>query len=246
MNRATHLATGICDQFGRGKTILAIETSTERCSVALMHQGAVLECAVDGAKRHAESVLVFVDQLLAQAGLAKSALDAVAFGRGPGAFTGVRLAVAVAQGFAYALDIPALPVSTLAATALDAFNAAPQLQKAPLRVALDARMGEIYSGRYQFVDGFVQALGEEQLLKPGGDDASADKIVGSGALAYPQFYAERTAGLTAQPCARHIVHLAQRVSAVVAHAALPVYLREHVALSIRERMAAGMPVQQAL
>ena len=232
-------------------TILAIETSTERCSVALLHQGQITERAIEGAKRHAQSVLVFVDSLLNEAGVAKTQLDAVAFGRGPGAFTGVRLAVAVAQGFAYALDIPALPVSTLAATAFDAFTATPKLQARPLLVALDARMGEVYVGRFAYqsdaiTQGSVVAIDAEQVCRP---DAlvlhALEPCVGSGALCYPEKFMPQLTQI-AVPRASAIALLSRSVKPVIAEHALPVYLRDHVALSIRERLAAGMPVMQPL
>lgn len=232
-------------------TILAIETSTERCSVALLHRGEVTERAIEGAKRHAQSVLVFVDALLSEAGVAKTQLDAVAFGRGPGAFTGVRLAVAVAQGFAYALDIPALPVSTLAATAFDAFTIAPELQARPLLVALDARMGEVYAGRFAYhtnglSEAWVVAIDAEQVCRPDALDLNAlEACVGSGALCYPEKFTLRLAQ-TAVPRASAIALLSRTVPPVLAEHALPVYLRDHVALSIRERLAAGMPVMQPL
>lgn len=231
-------------------TILAIETSTERCSVALLHNGVVTERAIEGAKRHAQSVLVFVDALLNEAGVAKTQLDAVAFGRGPGAFTGVRLAVAVAQGFAYALDIPALPVSTLAATAFDAFSAAPELQSKPLLVALDARMGEVYVGRFAYQTNkssevCVVALDAERVCKPDALELTGlDPCVGSGALCYADKFAPQA--LIAVPRASAIALLSRTVKPVIAEHALPVYLRDHVALSIRERLAAGMPVMQPL
>ena len=233
------------------KTILAIETSTERCSVALLHHGQVTERAIEGAKRHAQSVLVFVDALLSDAGVAKTQLDAVAFGRGPGAFTGVRLAVAVAQGFAYALDIPALPVSTLAATAFDAFTIAPELQARPLLVALDARMGEVYAGRFTFQTaaksaGIVLAVDEERVCKPDMLVMHAcEASVGSGALCYAEKFNPQL-GINAVPRASAIALLSRSSQPVIAEHALPVYLRDHVALSIRERLAAGMPVMQPL
>ena len=232
-------------------TILAIETSTERCSVALLHRGVVTERAIEGAKRHAQSVLVFVDALLNEAGVAKTQLDAVAFGRGPGAFTGVRLAVAVAQGFAYALDIPALPVSTLAATAFDAFTIAAELRTRPLLVALDARMGEVYVGRFAyqangFTEGSVVAIDAECVCRPDALALNAlEPCVGSGALVYADKFTPQL-GQNAVPRASAIARLARSVKPVIAEHALPVYLRDHVALSIRERLAAGMPVMQPL
>ena len=100
--------------------LLAIETATEACSVAVLVDGAVIERFEIAPRRHTELVLPWADALLAEAGIAKSQLDAIAVGRGPGAFTGVRLAIALAQGIALALDRPLLPVSTLAALAMQA------------------------------------------------------------------------------------------------------------------------------
>ena len=102
--------------------LLAFETATEACSVAVYVDGEVSERFDLAPRRHAELALPWADEVLAEAGIAKSQLDAIAVGRGPGAFTGVRLAIAVAQGIALALDRPVLPVSTLAAlAALGAF-----------------------------------------------------------------------------------------------------------------------------
>src|SRR6186713_1488098 len=100
--------------------LLALETATEACSVALWLDGEVIERFELAPRRHAELTLPWADELLARAGVARSELDAVAIGRGPGAFTGVRLAVAIGQGVALALDRPVVPVSTLAALALQA------------------------------------------------------------------------------------------------------------------------------
>ena len=100
--------------------LLAFETATEACSVALWIDGEVRERFELAPRRHAELALPWAEQLLAEAGIARSQLDAIAVGRGPGAFTGVRLAIALAQGIALALDQPVVPVSTLAALAMQA------------------------------------------------------------------------------------------------------------------------------
>ena len=100
--------------------LLAFETATEACSVAVYVDGRVLERHEVAPRRHAELALPWAEALLAEAGLAKAQLDAIAVGRGPGAFTGVRLAVALAQGIALALDRPVLPVPTLAVLAAGA------------------------------------------------------------------------------------------------------------------------------
>lgn len=136
--------------------LLAIETSTEACSVALWIDGEVHERFEIAPRRHTELVFPWADELLAEAGLNKTQLDAIAVGRGPGAFTGVRLAVALAQGIALALDKPIVPISTLAALALQAPSPAgegwgegkPCDTSHYLLAAIDARMGEIYLGAF--------------------------------------------------------------------------------------------------
>src|SRR5258706_8076284 len=105
-------------RYHRRMKLLALETATEACSVALWLDGEVRERFELAPRRHAELALPFVQSLLDEAGMAKSQLDAIAVGRGPGAFTGVRLAVALAQGIALALDRPVVAVSTLAALAM--------------------------------------------------------------------------------------------------------------------------------
>src|SRR5690606_16468967 len=140
-------------------TLLAFETSTEACSVALWRDGQVLERFDVVPRRHAELSLPWAEQLLAEAGVARSQLDAIAVGRGPGAFTGVRLAVALAQGIALALDRPVVPVSTLAALAARG-------RDGRVVAALDARMGEVYLGMFEVAAGEVRALGCEAVLRP--------------------------------------------------------------------------------
>ncbi|HVF36033.1 MAG TPA: tRNA (adenosine(37)-N6)-threonylcarbamoyltransferase complex dimerization subunit type 1 TsaB, partial [Candidatus Saccharimonadia bacterium] len=100
--------------------LLAIETATEACSVALVSGQTIVQRHELAPRRHAELVLPMIEQVLAEAGLARGAIDAIAVGRGPGAFTGVRLAISIAQGLALGLDRPVVPVSTLAALALEA------------------------------------------------------------------------------------------------------------------------------
>ncbi|PBS14390.1 tRNA (adenosine(37)-N6)-threonylcarbamoyltransferase complex dimerization subunit type 1 TsaB, partial [Lysobacteraceae bacterium NML93-0793] len=104
--------------------LLAFETATEACSVAVWDDGRILERFEIAPRRHAELALPWAEQLLAEAGLARAQLDAIAVSRGPGAFTGVRLGIALAQGIALALDRPVVAASTLAVLALRA-DAAP-------------------------------------------------------------------------------------------------------------------------
>ena len=121
--------------------VLALETSTDRLAVALAVGDRVLASDRAAEHRHAELALGAVDALLAEAGLARTAIDGVAFGAGPGSFTGVRIACGVAQGLALALDVPVVAVSTLESLAQ---------QTAALRVAacIDARIGEVYFAAY--------------------------------------------------------------------------------------------------
>jgi tRNA threonylcarbamoyladenosine biosynthesis protein TsaB len=139
--------------------LLAFETATEACSVALWIDGEVRERFEIAPRRHAELALPWADELLAEAGLARRQLDAIAVGRGPGAFTGVRLAIALAQGIALALDRPVVPVSTLAALAC-------RSQARHVLAAIDARMGEVYAGAFERHGGRLHALTAETVGAP--------------------------------------------------------------------------------
>ena len=142
--------------------LLALETSTEACSVALLHGDWLIERFEIAPRRHAELALPWADAVLAEAGLARTALDAIAVGRGPGAFTGVRLGLSLAQGMALALDRPLIGISTLAALALRAAAG----EGEDVLAAIDARMGEVYACSYRMRGGVPIALGEEQLAPP--------------------------------------------------------------------------------
>lgn len=228
--------------------LLALETATEQCSAALYRDGELHARSLHAPRRHAELLLPLCDELLAEAGVARSAIDAIAFGRGPGSFTGVRLAVSVAQGLAFALGRPVLPVSTLAALAL----AAPRGARNILAV-LDARMGEVYAAAYRRdADDTLQILGEESVGMAATlhvPQAEAWFGIGSGWGAYADGLRTRlgAAGLAgvdaaAQPQAAAVARLAAPVFAagggLPAAQALPVYLRDKVALTRAERGSA--------
>lgn len=224
--------------------LLAIETATESCSVALVHGEAVIARSELAPRRHAERVLPMADELLAEAGIGRHALDGIAVGRGPGAFTGVRLAVSLAQGMAMALDLPVVTVSSLAALALEA----PEDDAAILAV-IDARMGEIYAASFQRDgNGGLIALDEERvctaesLVLP---EAAAWNVVGSGWATYADVLCQRlgheprsTDG-SCYPQARHVATLAvnefRAGKALAPELALPVYLRDKVALTLAEQ-----------
>lgn len=141
--------------------LLAIDTATDACGVALWLAGEVVARERVQARGHAELVLPMCEEVLAEAGLALGALDGLAFGRGPGSFTGVRIAVSVTQGLAFGADLPVVGVSDLAALARGAWRG-----HAWDRViaALDARMGEVYAGAFVVdADGVVAAVGGESV-----------------------------------------------------------------------------------
>lgn len=224
--------------------LLAIETSTEACSVALVHGDELIARSELAPRRHAELVLPMADALLAEAGLGRHALDAIAVGRGPGAFTGVRLGVALAQGMALALDRPVVTISSLAALALEA----PEDDAAILAV-IDARMGEIYVASYRRDDaGGLRPLDTERVCTPATlqlPNAEAWQVVGSGWATYAEVLRERLTGAlrdangACYPQARHVAELAvHEFNAGRAQApelALPVYLRDKVALTLAEQ-----------
>ena len=143
--------------------LLALDTSTECCSVALLSADVLTLRETLTERGHADLVLPFVDALLTEAGLALGDLDGLAFGRGPGAFTGLRIAAGVVQGLAYAAGLRVVPVSSLAAVAARVPAAAGET----VLVCNDARMGELYWGHYALgTDGAVVALGAERVGPP--------------------------------------------------------------------------------
>lgn len=221
--------------------LLAIETSTEVCSVAVYVDGEVISRHELAPRRHTQLVLPWADELLAQAGLRKSMLDAIAVGRGPGAFTGVRLAIAIVQGLALALDRPVLPVSTLAVLAM-------QGQGGRVLAAIDARMGEVYVGEFlRSADGRVVATRPEGIAPPAKAALPAHAVFGvgsgfsaeSGALVARM--GDRLAGFDAAalPHAADLAQLAAdafvRGEAIAPDQLEPAYLRDKVALTLVEQ-----------
>ena len=224
--------------------LLAIETSTEACSVALYHAGVTIARSELAPRRHAELVLPMADALLAEAGLRRRQLDAIAVGRGPGAFTGVRLAVSLAQGMALGLDLPVIPVSSLAALALNAPD-----NGAPILAVIDARMGEIYAACYRRVGAGLQPLMDECVCAPEAlqlPPAETWNVIGSGWKTYGAALAPRVPGPywsdgECYPQARAVAILAavdfDAGRALPPEQALPIYLRDKVALTLVEQRA---------
>ena len=234
--------------------LLAFELSTEACSVALWVDGEVRERYEIAPRRHAELALPWAEALLAEAGIARSQLDAIAVGRGPGAFTGVRLGVAIAQGIALALDRPAVPVSTLAALAM--CSVAPgAVEGNGVLAAIDARMNEVYVAAYRLKveHGVLRPLplSAEQVLAPDAvplpDGGGAWFGVGTGFAALGGVLQTRlpsdwrAVDAEALPHAADVVRLAHaallRGEAVAPEMLEPAYLRNQVALTLIEQQA---------
>jgi tRNA threonylcarbamoyladenosine biosynthesis protein TsaB len=218
-------------------TLLALDTATEACSVALLHDGQVLSHYEVIPRLHAQRLLPMIKQLLADAGVPLSALDAIAFGRGPGAFTGVRIAIGVVQGLAFALERPVLPVSNLAVLAQRSLREHGAQQVA---AAIDARMDEIYWGCYRAEQGEMRLQGVEAVLPPEQAslprDASGEWF-GAG-TGWGTFGARIPLAVSGQdtamlPHAEDLLSLAHfawtRGEALDADLAQPVYLRDKVA-----------------
>ena len=151
--------------------ILALDTATENCSAALLIDGSVRAHEVEMDRGHAERILPMVDNLLTEAHLSLSDLDAIAFGRGPGSFTGVRLAATVTQGLAFGAGLGVVPVSDLQAVAQRVFGGLPTADPDPslrrVLVCNDARMGEVYWACFERGDdGIARLEGEEHVSKP--------------------------------------------------------------------------------
>ncbi len=215
--------------------LLALDTSTDACTAAVWVDGAVHE-QFEFAQQSAR-ILPMVDAVLAEAGLALAQLDAIAFGRGPGSFTGLRIAAGVVQGLAFGADLPVVPVSSLAALA-HGQNAARVL------ATFDARIQQVYWGAYvRNADGIVELQGEEGVYTP-------DKIplpegagwvgAGSGWDQYTDVLVKHLGTRVTEwreqcfPHARDVAELGavgfKQGHAVVPELALPVYLRDEVAV----------------
>jgi tRNA threonylcarbamoyladenosine biosynthesis protein TsaB len=224
--------------------LLAIETATESCSVAVLAGDRLVARSELAPRRHAELLLPMCDEVLAQVGITRRDLDAIAVGCGPGAFTGVRLAVSAAQGIALALDLAVVPVSSLAALAMQAPD-----NGAAILAVIDARMGEIYAGVFRRAqDGAVEPIGAETVgtadtlqLPP----APAWNVVGSGWATYRDVLAARLAAAPvwadgecypqAIDVARIAAPIARAGGGVAAAQVAPVYLRDKVALTLAEQ-----------
>ncbi|MEW6764598.1 MAG: tRNA (adenosine(37)-N6)-threonylcarbamoyltransferase complex dimerization subunit type 1 TsaB [Pseudomonadota bacterium] len=220
--------------------LLAIDTSTEACSAALLIEGNLLEEYALAPRQHTQLILPMVQNLLAGAGASLNQLDGIAFARGPGAFTGLRIAAGVTQGLAFGADLPVMPVSSLAALA----HAAWRLHGAErVLTALDARMHEVYWGSWAVGGlGDIRALGEECVIAPSAapcPEADGWFAAGPGWAAYETVLNPRFAALLrgrdadllprAHDVALIGAHLARHSGWLPPGQAQPIYLRDNVA-----------------
>ncbi len=219
--------------------ILAIETATEACSAALGLDDSCIQRFEVAPRQHTQLILPMIDELLLEADIKISDLDAIAFGQGPGAFTGVRIAIGVIQGLAFAHDLPVIPISTLAALAQHFAK-----DHDHVAAAIDARMQEIYWGLYKKNNaGIMQKIREETVSSPSElAPISAGNWFGAGSgwKTYPDELASKFSSNLSDfegdvyPCAENILTLARvayrQNEAISVESATPIYLRNNVAI----------------
>ncbi|BEE04854.1 MULTISPECIES: tRNA (adenosine(37)-N6)-threonylcarbamoyltransferase complex dimerization subunit type 1 TsaB [Aeromonas] len=219
--------------------ILAVDTATEACSAALLVGDKLFSRWEEAPRDHTRKILPMVQAVLEDAGISLSDLDAIAFGRGPGSFTGVRIGISVAQGLAFGAGVPLIGISTLAAMAQGAYRLDGAQQ---VLTAIDARMNEVYFGRYELIDGRMQLVGDEVVSEPAALVDVRGKLAGPVTCVGTGFetYGETLNGLADElaesqvrfPAAEDMLPLARAAwlagEAVPVEQAQPVYLRDKV------------------
>ncbi|RKJ92259.1 tRNA (adenosine(37)-N6)-threonylcarbamoyltransferase complex dimerization subunit type 1 TsaB [Aeromonas veronii] len=219
--------------------ILAVDTATEACSAALLVGDKLFSRWEEAPRDHTRKILPMVQAVLEDAGISLSDLDAIAFGRGPGSFTGVRIGISVAQGLAFGAGVPLIGISTLAAMAQGAYRLDGAQQ---VLTAIDARMNEVYFGRYELIDGRMQLVGDEVVSDPVALVDARGKLAGPVTCVGTGFetYGETLSGLADElaesqvrfPAAEDMLPLARAAwlagEAVPVEQATPVYLRDKV------------------
>lgn len=220
--------------------ILAFETSTEFCSVALQLEDTIIEKEIRAGQRHSEILLFMIQEILEEAKLTLQQIDGIAFGAGPGSFTGLRIACGVAQGLAYATGAPIIRISTLEAVAQ-------KVNKQKVIVTLDARMGEIYHASYQKMTNHGWDIVSSPILclpqqAPALSDTNTNwHGCGSGFDVYRGELSSRYRKNLQQihcdlhPHAKEIAQLALLHPSTDPANATPIYLRNKVALKENER-----------
>jgi len=215
--------------------LLAIDTSTEACSAALYDEGVITSLYEIAPQRHAELILPMVDQVLSKAHVKLTDLDAIAFARGPGSFTGVRIATGIAQGLAFSVNLPVVPVSTLAVLAWSARD-----KSEYIAAAIDARMHEVYFGLYKSGE-TIELVGEEMVISPENITLQTNAMcfgVGSGWAHYSEalinIFTNNLSGYDGErfPHAADVaslaVHACKNGGLVNPEEVMPVYLRNNI------------------
>ncbi|MCL1049043.1 tRNA (adenosine(37)-N6)-threonylcarbamoyltransferase complex dimerization subunit type 1 TsaB [Shewanella abyssi] len=218
-------------------SILALDTCTESCSAALTHNNNLFSEQADAPREHSQRLLPMVKSVLSKAEIKLTEVDLIAYGRGPGSFTGIRICTSITQGLALGQSLPVIGISTLATMAQAAIgNGAKQVL-----AAIDARMGEVYWGQYISVDGLATLVNEEVVSAPEAivlslNEADMITACGTGFDAYPQLLA-LAGGLTVcelakYPDAKFMAVLARKGHALGLSTSVdelkPVYLRDTV------------------
>ncbi|WP_250462889.1 tRNA (adenosine(37)-N6)-threonylcarbamoyltransferase complex dimerization subunit type 1 TsaB [Microbulbifer litoralis] len=230
--------------------ILALDTTSGACSVALYCDGRMTEQFVEAERDHTRRLLPMVDRVLGDAGLGLAGLDALAVSRGPGSFTGLRIAISCTQGLAFAADRPVVPVSSLAALAAGARRAHPEWRGGAIAAALDARMQQLYWGVYGAETPNASLLPESVQ-----DPAQAAQLLGEPGLPQPLYGAgpgwhyladdavplaqtDLKAAIHARDIAELALPLLQGGAAVAAEELEPLYLRNEVTWKKRQKIRA--------
>jgi len=222
--------------------VLCVDTSTEACSVAVLHQTEndkiVNDIFMFAPREHTQKILPAVKDILEKAALSLPEIDVVAYGRGPGSFTGVRVGISIAQGLAYGIEKPMVGVSTLQAMAQEAYI---KLKFTDVYAAIDARMGEVYFAHYQLDDNLMTLVGEEVVIKPADllalemDVKEHAVLVGTGWDTYPELITHFKGTIKLDinlPSSKYmldqVVHCVENDATVNPELATPVYLRDKV------------------
>lgn len=215
-------------------TLLALDTSTEACSAALLRQGEIISQFVVAERAHTKNILPMIDRILFDADCTLGQIDAIAFTRGPGSFTGVRIGIGIAQGLALGADKPLIPISTLETLAQGAFRVA---NATHVVVAIDARMNEVYAAQYRYsAEGKWLINGIEQVMSP---DKILDIIdhrqnecpyyAGTGFDTYPAMVGNSKPSGVSLPHAEDMIPIAEKLwyrnEVVKVDAVKPIYLR---------------------
>jgi tRNA threonylcarbamoyladenosine biosynthesis protein TsaB len=222
--------------------ILAIDTATEACSVAIWCDGQINEHFVEQPKGHGTLILRMIDAILNETGIKLNELNAVAFGRGPGGFTGVRMAVSVAQAIGFGADLPLIPISNLAMLAQGWYRISAATHIIP---ALDARMQEIYIASYRIINELAEIVTPEQVIAPNLFTLNFDYHtwhgVGRGWSAHKPILTAQLGQQLTMVTSEFLCHAQDALplaitalnsgNTILTEQALPVYLRDKVATS---------------